>query len=116
MRKALVAAVLPVFMLGLSACGNEKTEKFDINAVSVNGKSAFSVGTITVTEGDKVELSVNNLTEREHGFSIDVAGVHKVIKPREGQHVTFTPKETGTFSIYCQLHPTHVPSQLVVVG
>jgi nitrosocyanin len=117
MRRALVAAVVPVFVLGLSACGsNSKTVKFDVNAVSVNGKSAFSVGTITVTEGEKVELRVGNLTDRDHGFSIDAFDVHQVIKPAQPQHVTITPKKTGQFTIYCQLHPTHVPSQLVVVG
>lgn len=117
MRRALAAAVVPVFALGLSACGsNSKTVKFDVNAVSVNGKSAYSVGTITVTEGEKVELQVGNLTDRDHGFSVDALDVHRVVKPRETQHVTFTPKKTGQFKIYCQLHPAHVPSQLVVVG
>src|SRR4051812_6743263 len=115
--RVLAAAVLPIFALGLSACGgNSKTETFDVNAVSVNGKSAFSVGTITVTEGHKVELRVGNLTDKEHGFSIDALKVHRVVKPRESQQVTFKPSKTGQFTIYCQLHPTHVPSQLVVVG
>jgi nitrosocyanin len=113
----LAAAVVPVFALGLSACGgNSKTETFDVNAVSLNGKSAFSVGTITATEGDKVVLRVGNLTDKDHGFSIDALNVHRVVKPRESQQVTFTPSKTGQFTIYCQLHPTHVPSQLVVVG
>ena len=100
----------------MAACGGSKTVKHDINAVVVNGKSAFSVGTITVTEGEKVELRVGNNTDREHGFSIDALEIHKVIQPRQPQHVTFTPKKTGEFRIYCQLHPAHVPSQLVVVG
>jgi len=117
MKRTLVVTVAAALsILILAACGNNKTEHFRVNATVVNGTPAFSVGTITVTEGDKVDIRVDNSTEKDHGFSIDAENVHRVIKPHQPQTVSFTPKKTGEFRIYCQLHPAHVPAQLIVVG
>ena len=103
--------------LVLAGCsGNHKTEDFRINATSVNGQSGFSVGTITITEGDKIKVDVGNTTDKAHGFSIDEFNIHRVVQPHQTQTVTFTPHKTGEFRIYCQLHPAHVPAQVIVVG
>ncbi len=118
MKRVLAVAVVAVAgALVLAGCaGNHKTEKFQISATSVNGASAFNVGTITVTEGDKVDLRLGNSTDKAHGFSIDAFGIHKVIQAGQFQTVSFTPNKTGQFKIYCQLHPAHVPAQMIVVG
>src|SRR5205807_2362790 len=117
MKRTLVVTVAAALsILILAACGNNKTEHFRVNATVVNGTPAFSVGTVTVTEGDKVDIRVDNDTDKAHGFSIDAENVHRVIKPHQPQTVSFTPKKTGEFRIYCQLHPAHVPAQLIVVG
>jgi len=117
MKRALAVAVAAAASAAvLVGCGNHKTENFRINATLVNGASAFSVGTITATQGDKVDIRVDNNTSRDHGFSIDAFNIHRVVKPHEPQTVSFTPKRTGEFRIYCQLHPTHVPARLLVVG
>jgi nitrosocyanin len=116
-KRALVAAVAAALsILILAACGNNTTEHFRINATLVNGASGFSVGTVTATEGDKVDIRVDNDTTRDHGFSIDALNVHRVVKPHQPQTVSFTAKKTGEFRIYCQLHPAHVPARLIVVG
>jgi nitrosocyanin len=115
-RALVVVAAAAAGALLLTACGNNKTEHFRINATVVNGVPAFSVGTITVTESDKVDIRVDNDTEKDHGFSIDAENVHRVIRPHQPQTVSFTPKKTGEFRIYCQLHPAHVPAQMIVVG
>ena len=111
---ALAVGVSGVILAGCS--GNHKSEDFRINATIVNGQPAFSVGTITVTQGDKVNISVGNTTGEAHGFSIDQFNVHQVVQPGQHQAVSFTPNTTGQFRIYCQLHPAHVPSRLIVVG
>jgi nitrosocyanin len=110
---ALAAAISAVLLAG---CGNNKTEHFRLNATVVNGVPAFSVGTITVTEGDKVDIRIDNTTDKAHGFSIDALNIHRVVKPHEPQTVSFTPKTTGEYRIYCQLHPAHQPASLIVVG
>jgi len=109
-----MAAACAVLLAGCS--GNHKTEDFRINAASVNGQSGFSVGTITVTQGDKVNLRVGNTTDKAHGFSIDEFGIHKVVQPGKSETVSFTPNKTGQFRVYCQLHPAHVPASMIVVG
>jgi nitrosocyanin len=111
-----VAVAAAVSVLILAACGNSKTENFRINATVVNGVPGFSVGTITATEGDKVDIRVDNDTDKAHGFSIDALNIHRVVKPHEPQTVSFTPKTTGEYRIYCQLHPAHQPARLIVVG
>ncbi|TMK87799.1 MAG: hypothetical protein E6G57_09460 [Actinobacteria bacterium] len=100
---AVAVAVGGVLLVGCS--GNHKTENFRINATSVNGQSGFSVGTITVTQGDKVNIDVGNTTDKAHGFSIDAFNIHHVVEPHQTQKLSFT-----------QLHPAHVPAQMIVVG
>jgi nitrosocyanin len=105
-----------VLALALVACGGSKTVSHGVNATLVNGKPAFSVGTLTVTEGDTVDLRVGNDTDKDHGFSIDAFNIHRVVQPRKPQTVKFKATKTGQFRIYCQLHPAHLPAELIVVG
>jgi len=112
-----VAVTAAICAVGLAGCGgNHKTEDFRINATSVNGQSGFSIGTITVTQGDKVNIEVGNTTDKAHGFSIDEFNIHRVVEPHQTQTVSFTPSKTGQFRVYCQLHPAHVPARMIVVG
>jgi nitrosocyanin len=110
---ACAAAVAALVLVG---CGGSQTVSHSVNATLVNGKPAFSVGTLTVTEGDKVDLRVDNSTDKVHGFSIDAFNVHRVVDPHKPQTVKFTANKTGQFRIYCQLHPAHQPAELVIVG
>ena len=117
MKRALLFAVaVAVGGVVLAGCGNHKTEDFRVAITSANGVSGFSIATITVTEGDKVNLRVDNTTEKAHGFSIDAFNIHRVVEPHQSQTVSFEPKKTGQFKVYCQLHPTHVPASMIVVG
>jgi len=111
---AVVAVVSGVVLAGCS--GNHKTEDFRVAITSTNGVSGFSIGTITATEGDKVNIHLENATEKAHGFSIDAFNIHRVLQPHQPETVSFTPNKTGQFKVYCQLHPAHVPAQMIVVG
>ncbi|MBV9410187.1 MAG: cupredoxin domain-containing protein [Acidimicrobiia bacterium] len=118
MKRVLVVAVVAVVSaLALVGCsGNHKTQNFRVAITSTNGVSAFNFATITVTQGNKINLEVDNTTDKAHGFSIDAFNIHRVVEPGKAQKVSFTPNETGQFRVYCQLHPTHVPARLIVVG
>ena len=112
-----MAVVAVVSGVVLAACGgNHKTEDFRVAITSSGGVSGFNIGTITATEGDKVNIHLENATEKAHGFSIDAFNIHRVIQPHQPETVSFTPNKTGQFKVYCQLHPAHVPAQMIVVG
>jgi len=118
MKRALFFAVaVAVGGVVLAGCGgNHKTENFRVAITSANGVSGFSIGTITVTQGNKVDIRVDNTTDKAHGFSIDAFNIHRVVEPKKPQTVSFTPNKTGQFKVYCQLHPAHVPARMIVVG
>jgi nitrosocyanin len=106
-----------ISVVALAGCGgNHKTESYRVSITSANGVSGFNIGTITVTQGDKVNLRVDNTTDKAHGFSIDAFNIHRVVEPSKSQTVSFTPNKTGQFKVYCQLHPAHVPASMIVVG
>jgi nitrosocyanin len=116
-RVLVVAVVAVVSALALVGCsGNHKTQNFRVAITSTNGVSGFNIGTITVTQGNKINIEVDNTTDKAHGFSIDAFNIHDVVQPLHAQKVSFTPNKTGQFTVYCQLHPAHVPARLIVVG
>lgn len=113
-RASLV--IIPLLAAGLffSGCGVKTTHK-TIAAAKVNGGNGWKPSTpIKVKEGDKVVLKVGNTTTETHGFSIDAFGVKKTVDPGKTTEVKFTPTEKGTYVIYCQLHPKHMKSALIV--
>jgi plastocyanin len=116
-RVLSVAAAVAVTGVLMAGCGaNHKTENFRVAITSTNGVSGFSLGTVTVTQGNNVNLRVDNTTDKQHGFSIDAFGIHKVVDAHQSTTVSFTPNKTGQFTVYCQLHPAHVPGSIIVVG
>lgn len=96
-------------LVGLLAAGcGQDTDKFKIDAASVNGKAGFAPEVIAAKRGDKVDITVGNTTDKQHGFSIDGYGVkQQTVDPGQTIHVKFTAKKTGVYKIFCQLHPTH---------
>ena len=112
MNRALLVLVAAALLLA-AACG-VRTVHRSISAAKVGTATGWKGGTIHVRKGDKVVISVGNTTDKEHGFSIDAFGVKGTVKP--GQHLLakFTPTRTGTFTIYCQLHPAHLHTTLSV--
>ncbi len=64
-------------------------------------KFDFSPATITVSEGDNIKLTVNNL-DVPHGFAIDELGIKKDL-PVGTTVVEFTATKKGTFRFYCSL-------------
>jgi heme/copper-type cytochrome/quinol oxidase subunit 2 len=117
-RQLAVASVALAATALLAGCGGPKTDhlKADDGPLQPSG-NGITPTKLAAHKGHKVQIVVTNTAkDKEHGFSIDAFDIHRVIKPRQPQHVTFTPKKTGEFRIYCQLHPAHQPAQLVVVG
>jgi plastocyanin len=107
---ALVAATV------VAGCGGEKTDRLKAdNGGAVEGGPGMTPAKLTAHEGRNVEIEVTNTAQdKEHGFSIDAFKVGEVIAQGKTTTVKFKADKAGTFKVYCQLHPTHKPAELVV--
>jgi nitrosocyanin len=59
-------------------------------------------------------VNLGNKTDRTHGFAIDAFGVKRTVDAGKKIEVKFTPTQKGTYLVYCQLHPTHKTTELIV--
>jgi heme/copper-type cytochrome/quinol oxidase subunit 2 len=107
---ALAAATL------LTGCGDEETDRLKADDGPVEGgANAITPAQLTAQEGHKVEIQVTNTAkDKEHGFSIDEFKVKETIGQGKTSTVKFKADKTGTFRVYCHIHPTHKDAQLVV--
>lgn len=92
------------------------TRKVTIVNVEYEGTKIWLPGTIAVTKGTKVELTlVNNAPSGQHGFAIHDFGVAVVVEKGTPANVSFVADREGIFPIICHLHPAHVGGQLIVL-
>lgn len=124
----LLKKVFPVFLAVLmSACAaGQPTAKITVNL----SEFAFEPGTLTVTAGQPVELTLVNEGAVEHDFVVEVISVedistegsmsghdmsaehsefdlHTATGPGETSTLRFTPTEPGTYKIICSV-PGHL--------
>jgi nitrosocyanin len=112
-KRAFVVLVATTMLVG-AACGVRTTHK-SVTAAPVQGGTGWKPSTpITVKKGDKVVIRVGNETKVTHGFSIDAFGVRQTVDPGKHVDAKFTPTAAGHYVIYCQLHPAHKKTELVV--
>ena len=62
-----------------------------------------------------MKLVAFNTTDKVHGLDIEGYGVPPLeIGPDKPNNLPFTADKMGTYKIFCQLHPEHVPAVLIV--
>jgi len=71
----------------------------EINIIAGNG--FFDPDAFPVEQGTTVHVTVENVGDIVHTFTIDEFDVHVSLDPGEQQQVTFTATEAGTFEFYC---------------
>ena len=115
MKRALpLLAPLLAAALFFSGCGVKTTHK-SVAAAPVAGGTGWKPSTpIRVKQGDKVVIKVGNDTKVTHGFSIDAFRVKQTVDPGKTINVKITPTAKGTYVVYCQLHPKHKKTELIV--
>jgi len=92
------------------------TRKVTIVNVEYEGTKIWLPGTIVVTKGTTIDLTlINNAPSGQHGFSIPAFAVSAVVEKGTPAHLTFVADKEGVFPIICHLHPAHVGGQLVVL-
>ena len=109
---ALVSLALAASLL--AGCG-EETDQLKADDGPVEGGNGITPVKLSAREGREVEIAVTNTAkDKQHGFSIDDFKVQEVIDQGKTTTVKFKANKAGTFRVYCQLHPTHKPAELVV--
>jgi heme/copper-type cytochrome/quinol oxidase subunit 2 len=111
-HRALAVAVVLLALVAAS-CGVRTSHK-SIAAATQGTATGWKGGPIHVKKGDKVVIAVGNTTAKQHGFSIDAFRIKKTVDPGKKTEAKFTPTATGRYVIYCQLHPAHLKSELIV--
>ena len=111
---AAAAAALAVAAL-LAGCGGEDTDHIQAQDGPVEGGNGITPTKMTASKGNKVEIKVTNTaTDTELGFCIAEFGVKETIGQGKTTTVEFKADKSGTFKVYCQIHPTHKTAELVV--
>jgi plastocyanin len=85
----------------------------------LDGKEVYGFypSTITVFKGDTVNLSLVNPADDPHTFTVSWMGVDSVMKGKTVTKVSFTAKQAGIFTFYCNEaeHAPYMWGQLVVL-
>ncbi len=123
MKKILLALLLVSVVL-VAACSQTQSETTDKSTGSdtTTGSSTnnnpttpsvkkftmtakqweFIPSTITVNEGDEVELTVKSI-DVTHGFSLPTFGVSEILEPEKTTTINFVASKKGTFTFFCSV-------------
>lgn len=111
-----MAAVLLVFggLAASTGCGSKSPTRINIQDGPVGQGNGITPAVFSVPRNADVELKVTNTATKTHGFSVAGYNVVKEIPAGESVTVKFTASRSGTFKVFCQLHPSHAPAELTV--
>lgn len=114
-----LAAPAPVSAADAPAAPAGEVRELTAVNIEYHGSKIWVPSVFIVRKGEKVHLTlINNAPSGLHGFAIDEFNVKMQIPNEEKDNkrtVEFTPARTGLFRSYCQLHPTHVGGQILVI-
>lgn len=89
---AVMAAIVP-------NQAHAATKSFSMTAQQFS----FSPSTITVSEGDTVNLSIKSV-DVDHGFSISEFGVNTTLSAGKTTNVSFVADKQGTYTFFCSVY------------
>ncbi|GAC1597831.1 MAG: hypothetical protein NVS3B21_22770 [Acidimicrobiales bacterium] len=113
--RATAAVVLLLGGLALSTgCGSKSPTRINIQDGPVGQGNGITPAELSVPRNAEVEFKVTNTATKTHGFSVEGYDVVKEIPAGESVTVKFTASRSGTFKVFCQLHPSHAPAELTV--
>jgi nitrosocyanin len=122
MPRAFSRGVVTVLALGflltvLPGTGDaESTREITVvNIETPQGVKIWEPPSLVVNKGDKVKVKLINMLDLEHGYRIADYKIEKVVPGQKTETIEFTADKAGIFVIDCQLHPAHVPGQLLVL-
>jgi uncharacterized cupredoxin-like copper-binding protein len=106
-------SLLIVFMLAVAACNGDDDNGDDGNG-NGNGSSftietpgmTFDPDELTVSEGEEVEITLDNTDGQLHNFTLDEADFSIEAAGGESETGTFTAPDAGEYEFYCSV-PGH---------
>jgi nitrous oxide reductase len=78
----------------------------------------FDPGTIAVTQGETVTISIRNLEggpDDLHTFTLPAYRIDRSIPPLQTVNVTFKADRAGVFPLYCDHHKPWMSGELIVL-
>jgi nitrosocyanin len=112
---ALVGFILSVLMAGgLQISSADSPDVFDLVAKVEGNAKIWSPATLTIPKGHAVKLRLKNMTDAEHGFSIDELNIKEVVPAGGTKEITVQADSAGTLRYYCHLHKAHAGGQLLI--
>ena len=110
---AAIGFILSVLMAGgFRNSSAESPKEFSLVAMVEGGAKIWSPAALTIPKGQAVKLQLKNMTDAEHGFSIDELNVKEAIPAGGTKEIMVKADSAGTLRYYCHLHPAHVGGQL----
>lgn len=94
----MVTLVVVVGIIGVSSQTFAATKSFSMTAQQWD----FAPSTITVSEGDTVNLSIKSI-DVDHGFAISEFGVNTTLKAGTTTNVSFVADTAGTYTFFCSV-------------
>jgi nitrosocyanin len=115
-RSVALAALAVAAATALVGCGDDgATERLSVEDGPVDGANVITPAKLTAHEGNTIQIKITNTAnDKAHGFSIDEFGIKETIDQGKTTTVEFEADKAGTFKVFCQLHPTHKPAELVI--
>ena len=104
----LIRIALLIFSLAfLAACGSSPQPAESQTVHLEATEFAFNTPTVTLQAGQPVTLHFTNKGQIDHELAIEEWSVQtELLRPGQTETMTFTPKETGTFTFLCAI-PGH---------
>ena len=99
-------------LCGSASAGGVK--KFTLVNVLLEGTKIWLPSTIIVSEGDQVELTLDNKLTAPHGFKLPAFDIEVEVPSKRKHTVRFIANKAGAHAFACQLHAAHIGGQVVV--
>lgn len=75
----------------------------DLTVISKKLEWRFEPETIQVEQGDKINLTVINEDDFDHGFAIDAFGISQRLPANQTTKLDFVATKSGEFPFYCSV-------------
>jgi nitrosocyanin len=96
----------------------QSTREVTLVNIEFEGTKIWVPGPVVVKKGDTVRITAINNVKSDppvHGIAIDAYGIQALVNVGKPEVIEFKADKAGIFPIFCQLHPTHIGTELVVL-